>query len=78
LKKNPSIKKNLEGDERIYYGDRDLIKGGLQSLTKMSFQGGMLIGENDGTLNYTKNKGSHTAMKSGIIAGEHIFQDLHN
>ena len=76
---NTSInKKYLEGAERISYGARALIKGGLQSLPKMEFPGGLLIGDNAGTLNFSKIKGSHTAMKSGSIAGEHIFQSLHN
>ena len=77
-KTHPSIKKYLEGAERISYGARALIKGGLQSLPKMEFPGGLLIGDNAGTLNFSKIKGSHTAMKSGSIAGEHIFQSLNN
>ena len=44
----------------------------------MEFPGGLLIGDNAGTLNFSKIKGSHTAMKSGSIAGEHIFESLHN
>ena len=44
----------------------------------MEFPGGLLIGDNAGTLNFSKIKGSHTAMKSGSIAGEHIFQCLNN
>ena len=68
-KTHSSIKKYLEGGERISYGARALIKGGLQSLPKMSFPGGLLIGDNAGTLNFSKIKGSHTAMKSGTIAG---------
>ena len=76
-KTHPSIKKYLEGGERITYGARALIKGGLQSLPKMEFPGGLLIGCNAGTLVFTKNKASHTAMKSGEIAGQHIFEELH-
>lgn len=77
-KTHPSIKKYLEGGERISYGARALIKGGLQSLPKMSFPGGLLIGDNAGTLNFSKIKGSHTAMKSGIIAGEHVYELLNS
>ena len=60
------------------YGARALIKGGLQSLPKMEFPGGLLIGDNAGTLVFSKIKGSHTAMKSGLIAGEHVFELLQN
>ncbi len=77
-KTHPSIKKYLKGGERISYGARALIKGGLQSLPKMEFPGGLLVGDNAGTLNFSKIKGSHTAMKSGILAGEHIFNSLQN
>jgi|TARA_B110000285_G_scaffold235605_1_gene318598 electron-transferring-flavoprotein dehydrogenase len=77
-KTHPSIKKYLEDGERISYGARALIKGGLQSLPKMSFPGGLLIGDNAGTLNFSKIKGSHTAMKSGIIAGEHVYELLNS
>ena len=77
-KTHPSIKKYLKGGERISYGARALIKGGLQSLPKMEFPGGLLVGDNAGTLNFSKIKGSHTAMKSGILAGENIFDSLQN
>jgi len=69
-KHHPEIKQYLQGGERITYGARALVKGGLQSLPKMSFPGGILIGDNAGTLNFAKIKGSHTAMKSGMIAAE--------
>ena len=77
-KTHPSIKKYLEGSERLSYGARALIKGGLQSLPKMEFPGGLLTGCNAGTLIFSKIKGSHTAMKSGIVAGEHIYESLKN
>ncbi|MDA7690602.1 electron transfer flavoprotein-ubiquinone oxidoreductase [Gammaproteobacteria bacterium] len=77
-KTHPAIKKYLQGAERTSYGARALIKGGLQSLPKMEFPGGLLIGDNAGTLNFSKIKGSHTAMKSGLIAGEHVYQNLNN
>jgi len=67
------IKQYLEGGERISYGARALTKGGLQSQPKMAFPGGILIGDNAGTLNFAKIKGTHTAMKSGMIAAETIM-----
>ncbi|MFL2721985.1 MAG: electron transfer flavoprotein-ubiquinone oxidoreductase [Gammaproteobacteria bacterium] len=75
-KTHPTIKNMLEGGERLSYGARALIKGGLQSLPKMDFPGGLLVGDNAGTLNFSKIKGSHTAMKSGILAGDHIYAQL--
>ena len=75
-KTHPSIKKHLEGAERLSYGARALIKGGLQSLPKMEFPGGLIVGDNAGTLVFSKIKGSHTAMKSGALAGEHIYETL--
>ena len=77
-KTHPTIKKYLKNGERISYGARALIKGGLQSLPKMEFPGGLLAGDNAGTLNFSKIKGSHTAIKSGQIAGEHIYENIHN
>ena len=72
FKTHPAISKMIKGGKRIGYGARALIEGGLQSLPKMSMPGGLLIGCNAGTLNMPKIKGSHTAMKSGIIAAETI------
>ena len=62
----------IEGGKRISYGARALIEGGLQSLPKMYMPGALLVGCDAGTLNMPKIKGSHTAMKSGIIAAETI------
>ena len=72
FKTHPSIKKIIEGGKRISYGARALIEGGIQSLPKMHMPGALLIGCDAGTLNMPKIKGSHTAMKSGIIAAEVI------
>ena len=72
FKTHPAISKILKGGKRISYGARALIEGGLQSLPKMHLPGALLIGCDAGTLNMPKIKGSHTAMKSGIIAGEVI------
>lgn len=72
------IKQYLEGGERISYGARAITKGGLQSQPKMSFPGGLLIGDDAGTLNFAKIKGSHTAMKSGMIAAETVMAAITN
>jgi electron-transferring-flavoprotein dehydrogenase len=76
LKKHPTIMQYLEGGERISYGARAISKGGLQSLPKMTFPGGLLIGCDAGTLNFAKIKGSHTAMKSGMIAAEVVHKAI--
>jgi len=75
-KHHPEIKQYLEGGERLTYGARALLKGGLQSQPKMSFPGGLLIGDDAGTLNFAKIKGSHTAMKSGMVAAETVVDAL--
>ena len=75
-KTHPSIKPYLEGGERLTYGARALIKGGIQSLPSMEFPGGVLVGDNAGTLKFSKIKGSHTAMKSGMIAAESLFEEF--
>jgi len=75
-KHHPKIKQYLDGGERISYGARAITKGGLQSQPKMHFPGGLLIGDDAGTLNFAKIKGSHTAMKSGMIAAELIATEL--
>lgn len=75
-KQHEKIKSYLEGGTRISYGARALIKGGPQSRPKMSFPGGLLIGDDAGTLNFARIKGSHTAMKSGILAGDTLHAAL--
>lgn len=74
LKHHPVFKQYLEGGERISYGARALVKGGLQSQPKMSFPGGLLLGDDAGTLNFAKIKGTHTAMKSGMLAAETVVE----
>ena len=76
FKHHPKIKQYLDGGERIAYGARAITKGGLQSQPKMHFPGGLLIGDDAGTLNFAKIKGSHTAMKSGLIAAEVVARAL--
>ena len=78
FKTHPAIRKILTNGKRIAYGARALIEGGLQSLPKMYLPGALLVGCDAGTLNMPKIKGSHTAMKSGIIAGETIVDYLTN
>lgn len=75
-KLHPVIRQYLEGGKRICYGARAVVKGGLNSLPKMIFPGGALIGCDLGTLNFSKIKGSHTAMKSGMLAADATFEAL--
>ncbi len=70
FKLHPKIRSLFEGGRRISYGARALIEGGLQCLPKLTFPGGALIGCEAGTLNMPKIKGTHTAMKSGMLAAE--------
>ena len=75
-KTHPKTAQYLEGAERLAYGARALAKGGLNSLPKMNFPGGLIIGCDAGTLNAVKIKGNHTAMKSGILAAEEVAAAL--
>ena len=77
-KHNSGISNLLKDGTRVAYGARALIKGGFQSRPKMSFNGGLIVGDNAGTLNFPKIKGTHTAMKSGMIAAETIHEALEN
>jgi electron-transferring-flavoprotein dehydrogenase len=76
FKTHPAIRPFFEGGRRIAYGARALSEGGLQSLPKLDFPGGVLIGDAAGTLNTPKIKGTHTAMKSGMVAAETVFARL--
>ncbi|MGB5444264.1 MAG: electron transfer flavoprotein-ubiquinone oxidoreductase [Psychromonas sp.] len=76
MKHHPVFKQTLEGGKRIAYGARAITKGGLNALPKMCFPGGLLVGCDAGTLNFAKIKGTHTAMKSGMLAAESIFDAL--
>ncbi len=75
-KQNPVIKQYLEGGKRVSYGARAITKGGPQALPKMTFPGGILIGCDAGTLNFSKIKGTHTAMKSGMVAADQVFSAI--
>jgi electron-transferring-flavoprotein dehydrogenase len=76
LKHHSVFKQYLEGGKRVSYGARAIAKGGFNSLPKMTFPGGLLVGCNAGTLNFAKIKGNHTAMKSGMLAAESIFEAI--
>ena len=71
-KQHPAIKQYLESGKRVSYGARAITKGGINSLVKMEFNGGMIIGCDAGTLNPSKIKGSHCALQSGMLAAEYV------
>jgi electron-transferring-flavoprotein dehydrogenase len=75
-KHHPAIKAYLEGGRRISYGARAITEGGYQSIPKLTFPGGALIGCSAGFVNLPRIKGSHNAMKSGMLAGEAVAQAL--
>ena len=76
FKTHPKIRPTFEGGRRIAYGARAISEGGLQSLPRLTFPGGLLVGDTAGFLNVPKIKGTHTAMKSGMTAAEAIFDVL--
>ena len=76
FKTHPEIRKFLEGGKRIAYGARALTAGGLQSLPKTTFPGGVLVGDDAGFLNAARIKGSHCAIKTGALAAEACFDAL--
>ncbi|MEZ5561142.1 MAG: NAD(P)/FAD-dependent oxidoreductase, partial [Pseudomonadales bacterium] len=78
FKHHPLIAEVLEGGKRVSYGARAIVKGGLAALPELTFPGGMLIGDDAGFLNMTKIKGTHTAMKSGMLAAEAVAEALGN
>ncbi len=73
-KHHPKVRAFLEGGKRIAYGARAIYAGGLQSLPRLAFPGGCLVGDNAGFLNAPRIKGSHTAMKTGMMAAEAAFE----
>lgn len=75
-KLNPKIAQFLKGGERVAYGARAVNKGGMQSVPKLSFPGGLLVGCEAGFLNGAKIKGNHTAMKTGMLAAEAIMESM--
>lgn len=78
LKHHPVFSQYLKNGKRVSYGARAITKGGFNSLPKMNFPGGLLLGCDAGTLNFAKIKGNHTAMKSGMLAAETVFEAIKN
>ena len=76
FKTHPAVRSVFEGGRRVSYGARALNEGGFQSVPKLTFPGGCLVGCTAGFLNVPKIKGTHTAMKSGMAAAEAIFEAL--
>ena len=75
-KHHPLVSEALAGGTRVAYGARAIVKGGIQALPKCTFPGGVLVGDDAGFLNVLKVKGTHTAMKSGMLAAEAIAEEL--
>ena len=75
-KTHPSIRAHIEGGKRISYGARAINNGGLQCLPKLVFPGGALVGCDAGTLNASRIKGSHAAIKTGMLAAEAAYAAL--
>jgi electron-transferring-flavoprotein dehydrogenase len=75
-KHHPAVAEFLEGGRRVAYGARAIVTGGLQALPKLTFPGGALIGDNAGFLNVPRIKGSHAAIKTGMLAAEAAFAAL--
>ncbi|XP_065186959.1 electron transfer flavoprotein-ubiquinone oxidoreductase, mitochondrial-like isoform X2 [Sycon ciliatum] len=76
FKTHPSVRPTFEGGTRIGYGARALNEGGVQSLPRTSFPGGALLGCSPGLMNVPKIKGTHNAMKSGVLAADSAFEAL--
>jgi electron-transferring-flavoprotein dehydrogenase len=76
FKNHPAIRPIFEGGTRVAYGARAISEGGLQSVPKLTFPGGLLIGDSAGFLNVPKVKGTHTSMKSAMLAAEAVFELL--
>jgi electron-transferring-flavoprotein dehydrogenase len=75
-KHHPLVAELLEGGKRVSYGARAIVKGGLSALPKCTMPGALIVGDDAGFLNMTKIKGSHTAMKSGMLGAETVFEAL--
>ena len=76
FKNHPDIRPLFEGGTRVSYGARAISEGGLQSIPKLTFPGGLLVGDTAGFLNVPKIKGTHTSMKSAMLAAEAVFELL--
>ncbi|MEN3971450.1 electron transfer flavoprotein-ubiquinone oxidoreductase [Sphingomicrobium sp. XHP0235] len=75
-KTHPDIRAEIEGGTRVAYGARAINEGGYQAIPKLAFPGGALIGCSAGFVNVPRIKGNHTAMKSGMLAAEHVVEAL--
>lgn len=78
FKTHPTVAAQLEGGERVAYGARAINQGGFQSVPKLVFPGGALIGDSGGFVNVPRIKGSHNAIKSGILAADAAFKAIHS
>ena len=76
FKHHPAIAEHLEGGTRVSYGARAIVEGGLQSVPKLAFPGGVLLGDSAGLVNVPRIKGSHNAVKSGMMAADAAFEAL--
>ena len=76
FKHHKFIKPTLEGGKRVAYGARAVVKGGLNAIPKLTMPGGLLVGDDAGFLNNLKQKGTHTAMKSGMLAAETVYESV--
>jgi electron-transferring-flavoprotein dehydrogenase len=76
FKLHPEVSKLLQDAERVEYGARTVSEGGIQALPKLSFKGGVLVGDTAGFLNVPKIKGVHNSIKSGILAAEAVFEAI--
>ena len=77
FKHHPAIAEHLEGGKRISYGARAITEGGFQSVPKLAFPGGALIGCSAGFVNVPRIKGSHNAMKTGMLAADAAYRGRH-
>ncbi len=76
FKTHPTVRRHFQGGRRISYGARALNEGGFQSIPTLIFPGGALIGDAAGFMNVPKIKGTHTSMKSGMVAAEAVAEAL--
>jgi len=76
FKHHPAVAPHLEGGKRISYGARAIVEGGLQSIPKLSFPGGALIGDSAGFVNVPRIKGSHNAIRSGVLVADELVKAL--
>jgi electron-transferring-flavoprotein dehydrogenase len=76
FKTHPSVAPHLEGGKRISYGARAIVKGGVQSLPKLAFPGGLLVGDSAGFVNQARIKGSHNAIKTGMLGAEAVAEAI--